>query len=55
MLKDLELAQEAATGVGAATPLGAAAAALYGEMVAAGEGRRDFSAMLLRVAAALRS
>ncbi len=54
MLKDLLLAQDAATGVGAATPLGAAAAALYGEMVEAGEGDRDFSAMLPRLAAAHR-
>jgi 3-hydroxyisobutyrate dehydrogenase len=54
MLKDLLLAQDAANGVGAATPLGAAAAALYAEMVREGEGDRDFSAMLPRLAAAER-
>ena len=50
MLKDLLLAQEAAASVGAATPLGAAAAALYAAMVKDGEGDRDFSAMLPRLA-----
>lgn len=50
MLKDLLLAQDAAGSVGAATPLGAAAAALYAEMVKDGEGDRDFSAMLPRLA-----
>ncbi len=43
MLKDLLLAQEAAAASGAATPLGAQAAALYRALVEAGEGGRDFS------------
>jgi 3-hydroxyisobutyrate dehydrogenase len=55
MLKDLQLAQEAAASVDAATPLGSAAAALYAEMVDSGEGGRDFSAMLPRLAKAHRS
>ncbi|MGB8842608.1 MAG: 3-hydroxyisobutyrate dehydrogenase [Aliidongia sp.] len=45
MLKDLKLAQLAAETAGAATPLGAAAAALYQELAASGAGGRDFSAM----------
>jgi 3-hydroxyisobutyrate dehydrogenase len=45
MLKDLTLAQAAATEGGAATPLGAHAARLYQALVEAGEGGRDFSAM----------
>src|SRR5437764_3330820 len=45
MLKDLALAQQAAQGAGAATPLGANAAALYAIMVNAGNGPADFSAM----------
>jgi 3-hydroxyisobutyrate dehydrogenase len=49
MLKDLRLAQQAAAGANAATPLGAAAAALYGLMVGSGMGRLDFSAMQLFV------
>jgi 3-hydroxyisobutyrate dehydrogenase len=43
MLKDLQLAQTAAKGTGAATPLGAHAAALYRDLVQAGEAGRDFS------------
>jgi 3-hydroxyisobutyrate dehydrogenase len=43
MLKDLTLAQEAAGAVGAATPLGEKARALYAAMVDAGDGGRDFS------------
>jgi 3-hydroxyisobutyrate dehydrogenase len=43
MLKDLSLAQEAATMAGAATPLGAHAARIYRALVDAGEGARDFS------------
>lgn len=43
MLKDLTLAQQAATAAGAATPLGAEAAALYAKMVQDGDGARDFS------------
>jgi len=46
MLKDLGLSQQAAAEVGAATPLGAAATALYEEFVGAGGRGRDFSAML---------
>ena len=43
MLKDLSLAQQAAKAVGAATPLGAEAAKIYGQMVEDGDGARDFS------------
>lgn len=43
MLKDLTLAQQAATSSGAATPLGAEAARIYGTMVEEGDGARDFS------------
>ena len=43
MLKDLNLAQDAAESVGAATPLGAHAARLYQALNDAGEGGRDFS------------
>ncbi len=43
MLKDLALAQAAATATGAATPLGAAAAKIYAQMVEQGDGGRDFS------------
>jgi 3-hydroxyisobutyrate dehydrogenase len=46
MLKDLRLAQEAASGVAAATPLGAAAAQLYALFVGAGHGADDFSGMI---------
>jgi 3-hydroxyisobutyrate dehydrogenase len=46
MLKDLKLAQEAAASVGAATPLGAEAAQLYGLFVAAGHGGDDFSGVI---------
>jgi len=45
MLKDLDLAQEAAASVNAATPLGGHAAALYAAFVATGGRGRDFSAM----------
>ena len=45
MLKDLKLAQQAAIAVGAATPLGAEAAALFGLHVQHGGGARDFSAI----------
>lgn len=52
MLKDLRLAQEAAEGADAETPLGAAATRLYERFVEAEGGRgRDFSAMLPRFAA----
>jgi 3-hydroxyisobutyrate dehydrogenase len=43
MLKDLNLAQQAAEATGAATPLGAHAARFYTALAEAGEGDRDFS------------
>jgi len=46
MLKDLKLAQEAAAAAGAITPLGAAAAQLFGLHNAWGEGRTDFSGII---------
>jgi 3-hydroxyisobutyrate dehydrogenase len=46
MLKDLKLAQEAAAASGATTPLGAAAAQLYGLHNAWGEGGTDFSGII---------
>ena len=46
MLKDLKLAQEAAAAAGATTPLGAAAAQLFGMHNAWGEGRTDFSGII---------
>ena len=46
MLKDLKLAQEAAQASGAATPLGALAAQLYGLYAAWGEGGSDFSGII---------
>jgi 3-hydroxyisobutyrate dehydrogenase len=46
MLKDLKLAQEAARGVRAATPLGAGAAAIYSQYVEGGDGGRDFSGII---------
>jgi 3-hydroxyisobutyrate dehydrogenase len=46
MLKDLKLAQEAAAGVAALTPLGAEAAQLYALYVAAGHGGDDFSGVI---------
>ena len=46
MFKDMGLSQEAAAQVGAATPLGAAAAALYGEFVESGHGELDYSAII---------
>jgi 3-hydroxyisobutyrate dehydrogenase len=46
MLKDLKLAQEAARGARAATPLGAGAAAIYQQYVDGGEGGRDFSGII---------
>jgi len=46
MLKDLRLAQEAALTSGAATPLGAEAAQLYGLFEALGHGGEDFSAII---------
>ena len=46
MLKDLQLAQDAAAAAGANTPLGADAARLYSQYVASGEGPRDFSGVI---------
>jgi 3-hydroxyisobutyrate dehydrogenase len=46
MLKDLKLAQEAAAAAGASTPLGAAAAQLYGLHNAWGEGGSDVSGII---------
>jgi 3-hydroxyisobutyrate dehydrogenase len=46
MLKDLKLAQEAALNAGASTPLGAAAAQLYGLFAAAGHAGDDFSGII---------
>ncbi len=46
MLKDLKLAQEAAAGAGASTPLGALAAQLYDAFAASGHGGTDFSGII---------
>jgi 3-hydroxyisobutyrate dehydrogenase len=46
MLKDLKLAQEAASAAGATTPMGAAAAQLFGLHNAWGEGGTDFSGII---------
>lgn len=46
MVKDMALSQEAAGQVGAATPMGAVAAALYGEFVDSGHGELDYSAII---------
>jgi 3-hydroxyisobutyrate dehydrogenase len=46
MLKDLRLAQEAANASGAATPLGAEAAQLYGLYAGAGQSESDFSGII---------
>jgi 3-hydroxyisobutyrate dehydrogenase len=46
MLKDLKLAQEAAAGFGATTPLGAAAAQVFAMHNAWGEGGADFSGII---------
>jgi 3-hydroxyisobutyrate dehydrogenase len=46
MLKDLKLAQEAARACGAVTPLGAGAAALYGQYVEGGRAAEDFSGII---------
>jgi 3-hydroxyisobutyrate dehydrogenase len=46
MLKDLKLAQEAASAAGATTPLGAAAAQVYAMHNAWGEGATDFSGII---------
>ena len=46
MAKDLRLAMDAAASVGAATPLGAQARALYQLFQAQGAGRKDFSGII---------
>jgi 3-hydroxyisobutyrate dehydrogenase len=46
MLKDLKLAVEAAHGVDASVPMGAAAESLYQALANAGAGGLDFSAMI---------
>jgi 3-hydroxyisobutyrate dehydrogenase len=46
MLKDLRLAQEAAAGAGAATPIGAQAAQLYALFAAGGHAGDDFSGII---------
>ena len=46
MVKDMMLAQEAAAGAGANTPLGALAAQLYRMHVAQGEGGSDYSSVI---------
>jgi len=46
MLKDLKLAQEAANASGAATPMGAEAAALYALFVGGGHAGTDFSGII---------
>jgi 3-hydroxyisobutyrate dehydrogenase len=46
MLKDLKLAQDAARGVGATTPLGASAAELYALFAGHGHGGKDFSGII---------
>ena len=50
MLKDLRLAQQAAQEVGAATPMGAEAAALFGMFSNAGNGGLDYSAIVKLIA-----
>jgi 3-hydroxyisobutyrate dehydrogenase len=49
MLKDLKLAQQAAQAAGAATPLGAQAAALFQMLVNKGSGPMDFSVIFRMV------
>jgi 3-hydroxyisobutyrate dehydrogenase len=49
MLKDLNLAQDAAKAAGAATPLGADAAKIYSQYVESGEAARDFSGIIRHV------
>ena len=46
MAKDMRLSQQAAQSAGAVTPLGAAAAQLYGLMNAAGRGQQVFSGII---------
>jgi 3-hydroxyisobutyrate dehydrogenase len=53
MLKDLKLAEAAATSAGATTPLGAAAAELYSRFAEAGGGATDFSGVIRFLASGL--
>ena len=46
MLRDLKLAQDAATAVGVKTPLGAGAFEIYSQYVRSGEADRDFSGII---------
>ena len=46
MVKDAAIARRAAAAAGLATPLGERALALYREMLEAGSGERDFSALI---------
>jgi 3-hydroxyisobutyrate dehydrogenase len=46
MLKDMKLAQDAAKASGARTPMGAQAAALYGQYADSGAAARDFSGII---------
>jgi 3-hydroxyisobutyrate dehydrogenase len=46
MLKDLALAQDAANAAGAATPMGAEAAALYRLYAGQGQAHKDFSGIV---------
>jgi 3-hydroxyisobutyrate dehydrogenase len=46
MLKDLKLSQDAAAAAGAATPMGAQAAALYENYCGRGEAGKDFSGII---------
>jgi 3-hydroxyisobutyrate dehydrogenase len=55
MLKDLKLAQAAADGGGAPTPLGAAAAQLYQLLSNAGAGKKDFSFIIRMLEGNLKS
>ena len=50
MLKDLKLAQEAAHAAGVATPLGAAAQALYALYAGSGHAQEDFSGIIRMLA-----
>jgi 3-hydroxyisobutyrate dehydrogenase len=46
MLRDLKLAQDAATAAGVKTPLGAGAFEIYSQYVRSGEADRDFSGII---------
>jgi len=46
MLKDLNLSPDAAAAAGAATPMGAQAAALYADYCGRGEAGKDFSGII---------